>query len=145
MTKPPFVLRRSLEERRQLLQQHSSCRSKTMAEVVGGTTAEVAAVCCCFPCSVVDFTFLTMYKVPAGMCKNAMRRSRRRRLAATHRNGGGGRERSIDEELAMHPAVVAAAERFLMPAPDKDMLALDDEMWENFSDSGFWRSPSKKG
>nr|XP_043638085.1 uncharacterized protein LOC122609087 [Erigeron canadensis] len=148
MPKPQFVLRRSLEERRQLLQQHSSCRSgNRMAELAGGTTAEVAAVCCCFPCAVVDFMVLTMYKVPAGLCRNAMRRRRHRRLMVHRNSNGGGRSESsrIEDELLMHPAVVAAAERFMTPmAEDKDVVALENEMWEKFSERGFWRSPSRK-
>ncbi|GKE66357.1 hypothetical protein Tco_1520518 [Tanacetum coccineum] len=138
MKKPQIVLRRSLEERRQLLQNHPSCRGNRMAEVVGGTTAEMAAVCCCFPCAVVDFMVLTMYKVPAGLCRNAMSRRRRRRLAV-HKNNGG-----FEDELSMNPAVLAAAERFMSPEVDKDVVALENEMWEKFAETGFWRSPSRK-
>ncbi|KAF5772948.1 hypothetical protein HanXRQr2_Chr13g0583151 [Helianthus annuus] len=126
-------LRRSLEERRQLLQ---PCKARRMAEVVGGTTAEVTAVCCCFPCAAVDFTFLTMYKVPAGMCRNAIMRRRHRPRLMMPRNG---KERRVKTQLEMHPAVVAALQRFVKPEMDKDMLALEDEMWKKFADSGFWR------
>ncbi|KAL8217058.1 hypothetical protein R6Q57_023895 [Mikania cordata] len=142
MPKPQLALRRSLEERRRLLQKHNSRRTNSMGAIVGGTTAEVAAVGCCFPFAVVDFTVLTMYKVPAGLFRNAMRRKRQRSLMMD-RNGGGKRERSIGDELSMHPAVVAAAERFMMPEVDKDVLKLEDEMWEMFSESGFLRGPSE--
>ncbi|KAL8245313.1 hypothetical protein R6Q59_011571 [Mikania micrantha] len=142
MPKTQFALRRSLEERRRLLQKHNSCRTNSMGAIVGGTTAEVAAVGCCLPFAVVDFTVLTMYKVPAGLFRNAMRRKRQRSLMMD-RNGGGKRERSIGDELSMHPAVVAAAERFMMPEVDKDVLKLEDEMWERFSESGFLRGPSE--
>ncbi|KAI3716626.1 hypothetical protein L1987_67628 [Smallanthus sonchifolius] len=141
MTKPPFVPRRPREDRRQLLQQHSPRRTSRIAEVVGGTTAEVAAVCCCVPCAVVDFVVLTMYKVPAGLCRNAMRRRRRRR-SMMHYNGGGGRECSVDEEQMVNPA--AAVERFMTAEADEDVLAFEDEMWERFSESGFWRSPEQE-
>ncbi|XP_076908219.1 uncharacterized protein LOC143564985 [Bidens hawaiensis] len=132
MPKPPFVLHRSLDER----PRHPTCRARSMGEVMGGTTAEVTAVCCCFPCAAFDFTVLTVYKVPAGICRNAMWRRRRRLMG--HREG---KERKMDEELAMHPAVAAAAaaERFMVPEVDKDMLALEEEMWEKFSENGFWR------
>ncbi|KAI3791619.1 hypothetical protein L2E82_05478 [Cichorium intybus] len=139
MTKPKFVFRRSPEDRRQLLQQHASCKSKRVGEVVGGTAAEVTAVCCCFPCAIVDFMVLTMYKVPTGLCKNAIRRRRNRMREG---NGVGGSERSIDEELSMHPAVTAAAERFIKPEPDKDVAAMENEMWDKFYESGFWRGNS---
>nr|GFA40514.1 hypothetical protein [Tanacetum cinerariifolium] len=98
----------------------------------------MAAVCCCFPCAVVDFMVLTMYKVPAGLCRNAMSRRRRRRLAV-HKNNGG-----FEDELSMNPAVLAAAERFMSPEVDKDVVALENEMWEKFAETGFWRSPSRK-
>ena len=107
-----------------------------MAEVVGGTSAEVAAVCCCFPFAVVDFMVLGMYKVPAGLCRNAMRR--RRKLVMHKHNGG------FEDELSMHPAVLAAAERFMMPEEDKHAVTLENEMWEKFAGTGFWRSPSRK-
>ncbi|XP_071728838.1 uncharacterized protein [Rutidosis leptorrhynchoides] len=146
MTRPKIIFRRSLEERRQLLQKHASCRGNRMAEVAGHTTAEVAAVCCCLPCALVDFMVLTMYKVPAGLCRNAVRRSRGRRISINRHGGSGsGSEFSIGEdELSMHPAVIAAAERFMVPEKDKDVVALENEMWEKFSERGFWRSPSQK-
>nr|GFA16375.1 hypothetical protein [Tanacetum cinerariifolium] len=81
MKKPQIVLRRSLEERRQLLQNHPSCRGNRLAEV---------------------------------------------------------------DELSMNPAVLAAAERFMSPEVDKDVVALENEMWEKFAETGFWRSPSRK-
>merc|ERR1711874_74573 len=137
MTKPHLVLRRSLEERRQLLQNQSSCRGNRMAEVVGGTAAEGAAVSCCFPFAVVDFMVLSMHKVPAGLCRNAMRR--RSRSLVVHKHIGG-----FEDELSMHPAVLAAVERFMMPEVDKDAVALENEMWEKFVGTGFWRSPSCK-
>ncbi|KVH90557.1 uncharacterized protein LOC112520993 [Cynara cardunculus var. scolymus] len=139
MTKPRLVLRRSLEERRQFLQQHSSRKYKHMGEVVGGTTAEMAAVCCCVPCSMVDFVVLTMYKVPAGICRNAMRKRRQGSLVMKRNDSVSSLE---DSELSMHPAVRAAAERFMKPEVDKDAMELENEMWEKFYESGFWRSPS---
>ena len=142
MTKPKLVSRRSPEDRRQLLKEHSACKSRRMGEVVGGTAAEVTAVCCCFPCALIDFMVLTMYKVPTGLCKNAIRRRRSRTKQC---NGVGGAERrSIDDELSMHPAVTAAAERFITPEPDKDVVALENEMWDKFYESGFWRSSSEE-
>ncbi|KAK1437691.1 hypothetical protein QVD17_03487 [Tagetes erecta] len=96
MTTPQFLQHRSLESRRQMLNQHSSSRTNRMAEFVGGTTARVAAVCCCVPCAVVDFTVFTMYKVPKGLCKNTLRRRRRRRLMM---------QRNNDDDLMMHLVV----------------------------------------
>ncbi|KAD0676531.1 hypothetical protein E3N88_43871 [Mikania micrantha] len=126
MTKHQLVPRRSREDRRQLLQQHLSRRSSRVAEVVGGTAAEVAAVSCCFPFAMVDFMVLTMYKVPAGLCRKAMRRrSRRRSLMHYHE----------EPVTVMQPA--APVERFVTPEADKDVLAFENEMWEKFSKSGY--------
>ena len=143
MTKPRRVLRSSLEERRQFVQQHSSRKHKHVGEVVGGTTAEMAAVCCCFPIAVVDFVVLTMYKVPAGLARNAMRRSKSQRSFVMKRSDSISSVGSLgDSELSMHPAVIAAAERFMKPEVDKDAVAMENEMWDKFYESGFWRSPS---
>ncbi|KAI3706586.1 hypothetical protein L6452_24426 [Arctium lappa] len=144
MTKPHIVIRRSPEERRQLLQQQSSRRKKHMAEVVGGTAAEMAAVGCCVPCAVVDFVVLTMYKVPAGICRNAMRKKSPPNLVLKRNDSVSSMGSLDDSELSMHPAVIAAAERFMRPEVDKDMMELENEMWDKFSESGFWRSPSVK-
>ncbi|XP_076953764.1 uncharacterized protein LOC143627946 [Bidens hawaiensis] len=141
MTKPQCIIsRRSPDDRRQLLQNHPTRRTNRVGEVVGGAMAEVAAVCCCVPCAVVDFMVLTMYKVPAGLCRNAMRKRRRRRLMMRY-NGGG---RSVDEELGALTS--ATVETFMAPAPaDKDVVAFENEMWDKFSETGFWRSPSNVG
>ncbi|KAM0024667.1 hypothetical protein Hdeb2414_s0022g00618381 [Helianthus debilis subsp. tardiflorus] len=136
MTKPQLFPRRSPEDRRQLLQPHSPRRIRRVGEVVGTTTAEIAAVCCCVPCAVVDFMVLTMYKVPAGLCRNAMRKRRRRRLMM---RGVGRRNFSGEDDVAV------TAERFVTTEVDEDVVAFENEMWEKFSETGFWRSPSMIG
>ncbi|KAJ9554855.1 hypothetical protein OSB04_009469 [Centaurea solstitialis] len=146
MTKPRLVLRRSPEERRQYRQQHRSITHKHVGEVVGGTTAEMAAVCCCFPCSVVDLMILTMYKVPTGLYRNVMRRRHQQQqpsLTMKRSDSVSSMESIEDTQLAMHPAVIAAMERFMRPPEvDKDFMELENEMWAKFHDGGFWRSPS---
>ncbi|KAL8227126.1 hypothetical protein R6Q57_016958 [Mikania cordata] len=131
MSKHQLVPRRSREDRRQLLQQHLSRRSSRVGEVVGGTAAEVAAVSCCFPFAMVDFMVLTMYKVPAGLCRKAMRRRSRRRSLIHYQE---------EPVTVMQPAApVESVERLVTPEADKDVLAFENEMWEKFSKSGFGR------
>lgn len=86
--------------------------------------------------------FLTMYKVPAGLCKNAMRKRRRRRSKIQYNldGGDGGKDCSVDKDPAVAMAVV---EKFVTPEVDKELLEFENEMWEKFTESGFWRNPSE--
>ncbi|KAE8715287.1 protein MKS1-like [Hibiscus syriacus] len=45
-------------------------------EVCGGTTADVAAVCCCCPCGLANLVVLAICKVPAGLYRKAQRQKR---------------------------------------------------------------------
>ncbi|KAJ4840083.1 hypothetical protein Tsubulata_009895 [Turnera subulata] len=136
----------------------SSCTS--FGEVAGGATAECAAICCCCPCGLANFLFLTIYKVPAGLCRRALRRKRRKQLIKKgllqptprcrcgcddtgiqihpigHFDRSDGEEEDTDEEEEEdHPDKVKARE---------EMLRLEQEMWETFYGTGFWRSPSQR-
>ncbi|GLT96337.1 hypothetical protein SLE2022_139650 [Rubroshorea leprosula] len=55
-------------------------KSARFAEVCGGTVAECTAVCCCCPCGIVELLMLAIYKVPAGLCRRALRYKRQQRL-----------------------------------------------------------------
>ncbi|KAI3705411.1 hypothetical protein L1987_75648 [Smallanthus sonchifolius] len=155
MTKQQIVFRHSPTERRRFLldpDERSSCNGHRIAEVAGGTTAECAAVICCFPCAVVNILVLAVYKVPAGLCRKALRKKRRRRLlkkGLLTQNAGdvGDVNRSacrisIDRsEFSIHPA-----ERFTVKslAADEEFVELENEMWEKFYGTGFWRSLSQR-
>lgn len=114
-----------------------------MAEVVGGTTAECAAVCCCCPCGLVNLLVLAVYKVPAGLCRKALRRKRRRKMMMMKKNCG-----CNDLDLVqIHPfsefvssAVNSAGEM----ETDEEVIELEKEMWDRFYSAGFWRSPSQR-
>ncbi|KAL1566089.1 hypothetical protein AAHA92_01735 [Salvia divinorum] len=115
-----------------------------LAEVVGGTTAECAAVCCCCPCGLVNLLVLAVCKVPAGLCRKALRRKRRHRLV----------------KMGLRPAAAAAKctcdEKDFqirpVPAPDSsesvpdstEVIELDKEMFDRFYAGGFWRSSSAR-
>ncbi|KAK2999884.1 hypothetical protein RJ639_023314 [Escallonia herrerae] len=148
-----IVLPQPAVNRRQplLTGQNSSSRgSVRFAEVAGGTTAECAAVCCCCPCGIVNLLVLAVYKLPAGLCRRALRRKRRRRLMKKGllQQGGSSHQSRCgcdDTEMQIHPVSMPAADKLLKsPESDKDVMELEKEMWERFYGTGFWRSPSQR-
>ena len=130
-------------------QQHSSNR---FAEVAGGTTAECAAVCCCFPIGLVNLLVLAVYGVPAGLYRKALKKKRRRKMLKKVGGGGGGggdgddvdgdRSSCDGEEFLINErfgyGVVTSLEM------DSDVMRLEDEMWGRFYGTGFWRSASQR-
>lgn len=133
------------------------CNGARFGEVCGGTTAECAAVCCCCPCGLMNLLVLAVYKLPAGLCRRALRRRRRRRLIK-HGLFPSSRRSSrchcgCDEgELQVHP--IGGVEGFDYGTMTDDkadeseaneaVLALEREMWNTFYSTGFWRSPSQR-
>ncbi|KAJ0550859.1 hypothetical protein HanHA300_Chr07g0250651 [Helianthus annuus] len=152
MTRQQIVIHRSPMERRQLLlnpepSSSSSSRSHRLAELAGGTTAECAAVVCCFPCTVVNILVLAVYKVPAGLCRKALKRKRRRRLLKNGllvQNSGD----VSDGNKSSHRISIDAAEFVelfkVKPVVDDEFVELENEMWEKFYGTGFWRSLSQR-
>ncbi|KAE8056913.1 hypothetical protein FH972_013645 [Carpinus fangiana] len=51
-----------------------------IGEVAGGTATKCATICCCCPCSVMNLLVLTVYKVPAGLRREAWKHRKRQRL-----------------------------------------------------------------
>ncbi|CAA0837781.1 Unknown protein [Striga hermonthica] len=127
-------------DRRQLLR-GSECSSRRVAEVAGGTVAECAAVCCCCPCGLANLLVLVVYKVPAGLCRKALRRKRRRKLMKegllpTGRIKCGCEEKEVHVHQVTSP--LAASDE------GKELAELEKEMWDQFYSAGFWRSPSRR-
>ncbi|KAI3738473.1 hypothetical protein L2E82_28505 [Cichorium intybus] len=144
--------------------QHPS--NNRFAEVAGGTTAECAAVCCCCPFAFVNFLVLAVYGVPAGLFRKALRKKRRRRLLKkgllVHGGDTDGDLSSHDRssydggEFLIHQAIRydvvtellidSPAERFMMQPMqfDSDVIELENEMWDKFYGTGFWRSISQR-
>ncbi|KAK6944148.1 hypothetical protein RJ641_025250 [Dillenia turbinata] len=128
--------------------------TRRLAEVAGGTVAECAAVCCCFPFALLHFLFLAVYKLPAGFCRKALRKRRRRKLIKKGLLPPKRRkcECGCDEtELQIHPIrsigdLLASAEKSptLSFQSDKAVIDLEKEMWERFYNTGFWRSSSQR-
>ncbi|XP_030531858.1 uncharacterized protein LOC115741950 [Rhodamnia argentea] len=133
----------------------SSCGggSVRFAEVAGGTAAECAVVCCCCPCGIANLILLAVYKVPAGLCRRAWRKTRRQRLIKKGLLSAKGRRLTCgceEKELQIHPFEVneAMAEMKRPAAEDeeveKQVAKLEKEMLERFYGTGFWRSPSQR-
>ncbi|XVF55918.1 hypothetical protein PTKIN_Ptkin06aG0074300 [Pterospermum kingtungense] len=128
----------------------SSRNSAKFGEFCGGATAECAAICCCCPCGLANLLVLAIYKVPAGLCRRALRQKRLRKLRKKGllqpRNhlGHCGCE---DCEFQIHP-VVCLEEIFpdveTSEEAEKAVMELEKEMWEKFYGTGFWRSPSQR-
>ncbi|PNT32641.1 hypothetical protein POPTR_006G200100v4 [Populus trichocarpa] len=129
----------------------SSCSGR-LGELAGGTTAECAAICCCCPCGLVNLLVLTMYKVPVGICRRALRRKRRKKLIKKGLLPPRTRSCSCDydgTELQIHPmaCVEDSLREFDEEAALKEeeaMVKLEKEMWETFCGTGFWRSSSQR-
>ncbi|XP_059296147.1 uncharacterized protein LOC132049392 [Lycium ferocissimum] len=158
---PPSVL--SLDKRQPLLSSHDTSSSRAgvggggvlrkarFAEVAGGTTAECAAVACCCPCGIVNLLVLAVYKVPAGLCRKALRKNRRNRLMkkgllpASAAKG----HCSCDEVELIHTYPISSPIAVVggggnLESDDKDAVELEKEMWDKFYGAGFWRSPSQR-
>ncbi|WRX25316.1 hypothetical protein QQP08_017803 [Theobroma cacao] len=128
----------------------TSQKSAKFGEFCGETTAECAAICCCCPCGIANLLVLAIYKVPAGLCRRALRQKRRRKLLKK----GLLQPRTLqghcgcdDSELQVHP-VVCLEDFFpdveVSEEAEKAVVELEKEMWQRFYGTGFWRSPSQR-
>ncbi|XP_027350734.1 uncharacterized protein LOC113861858 [Abrus precatorius] len=138
--------------RQPLLQNKSSSMGSTVGEVVGGTAAECVAVCCCFPCGVANFLLLALYKVPAGLCRQMLKKRRRRRmikeglLQPKRRHCSCGCCDDVNGHRIYPMCANDASDitRLYAAEPDDETMALEREMWDKFYGTGFWRSSSRK-
>ena len=123
-------------------------KGKKLGEVVGGTAAECAAVCCCCPCSVMELLVLSLFKVPTGLCKKAWKMRKRQRLMKKNpgllgpAKGGTTRE-ELEAELDRMVGKGVRGE------DDQDdgctgAVEMENEMWDRFYGTGFWRSSSQR-
>ncbi|KAM7265111.1 hypothetical protein ACFE04_002794 [Oxalis oulophora] len=128
-------------------------RSRGFAEVAGGTTAECAAICCCCPCGLANILVLAIYKLPAGICRNAIKNKRRKRLMKKGIIPKKGRCKcGCDEtELQIHEindSDLTLFNDYEMRTPEESekevFMELEKEMWDGFYETGFWRSRSQR-
>ncbi|KAK4783895.1 hypothetical protein SAY86_018263 [Trapa natans] len=155
---PTSVSRRQplLKARSSMLSSTSSPSSASFAEVAGGTAAECAAVCCCCPCGIVKLIVLVVYKVPAGLCRRALKRKRRKRLLKQGLLSSKGFRLSSritgreeeEEEDQVHPIPSSPCELLEANKTAKEVemkvAQLEKEMLEQFYGTGFWRSCSQR-
>ncbi|XP_010248087.1 PREDICTED: uncharacterized protein LOC104612373 [Nelumbo nucifera] len=111
------------------------------SELAGETAAECMAVCCCFPCGVVDMLVLAVYRVPAGLCRKAMKKRSQQRKKGSPLSQQQVFPYGCDEaEFEIH--IVSQMELDEI-AKTKEVIELDKEMWDRFYETGFWRSLSR--
>ncbi|CAL1372267.1 unnamed protein product [Linum trigynum] len=172
----PTIARRDTflppRHRRSYSASEASCCSGRFGELAGGTTAECAAIACCCPCGLANLLFLTIYKVPVGLCRKALRRKRRQHLmkkglllprarrcqcgcdnteVQIHPIHGDPQSFDLQMMMGMHLEDFDDADdgdvlRKLRSGGGggEEMMKLEKEMWETFYDTGFWRSPSQR-
>ncbi|KAK1389748.1 Pollen preferential protein [Heracleum sosnowskyi] len=144
---PEMILRSPPVDRRQPLLARTSKpsrkTSKCLAEAAGVTTAGCAAVCC-LPVGVVAILFLAVYKVPAKLCRRAIRTKKRRRLLKKGTlSSSHGCECGFDEVHTMSCSAGQIVDGTSLEM-DKDVMELEKEMWDRFYGTGFWRSLSQR-
>ncbi|KAG9445239.1 hypothetical protein H6P81_016579 [Aristolochia fimbriata] len=117
-------------------------KGSRFAEVAGGTAAECAAVCCCCPCGIVNLIVVAVVKLPAGLCRRAIRRNRLRKRA---------KKRAMlppkRAPLEVEVEVCSLDAMGLWPpekSPSAVVSEMEKEMWAKFYSTGFWRSSSQR-
>ncbi|KAF3439498.1 hypothetical protein FNV43_RR17776 [Rhamnella rubrinervis] len=129
---------------------------RQFGEVAGGTTAECAAVCCCCPLTVMNLLITVVYRVPAGLCRKAFARKRKRqrmpqkkgllqRPSEPHERTREELEaelKRVKEEVNI-TAGAGAGSRRVDGLPETGDFK-EQEMWDRFYGTGFWRSPSQR-
>ncbi|KAI3895333.1 hypothetical protein MKX03_035834 [Papaver bracteatum] len=140
--------------------------SKRFAEVAGGTAAECAAICCCCPCGIMNLLVLAVYKLPAGLCRKALKNKRIKRLKKNgifqqqqqkKRCRCGCDEPDIqihplgvvtnewgDEDINLSGELISNKSGTVMLSAGKEIQDLEIEMWDKFYSTGFWRSSSQR-
>ncbi|KAJ1390667.1 hypothetical protein SESBI_37264 [Sesbania bispinosa] len=138
----------STNRRQPLLKSQSSKTGSRVGEVIGGT----AAVCCCCPCGIANFLVLAIYKVPAGLCRQMLRKRRRQRMIKEglfppkRHNCSCGCCDDVNGPR-IYPLCANDAsdiKKLHSQEPDMEALALEKEMWDRFYSTGFWRSSSRR-
>ncbi|XP_039114877.1 uncharacterized protein LOC120250160 [Dioscorea cayenensis subsp. rotundata] len=121
-----------------------------IGELAGGTAAECAAVCCCCPCGLISLLVLAVVRLPAGLCRQAIRRRRRKRKrkkAMAMEAAAGGFGSSDDDESVYHRRVLidsGGVDSAPSMSPSEEEVELEKEMWAKFYSAGFWRSSSQR-
>jgi hypothetical protein len=126
-------------------------KTQSFGEVAGGTAAGCAAVCCCCPCTVINLLVLAVYKVPVSLCRKAkkrqrLRRKQKERSLLSRASSGLSRDEGWEKEAREIMEKGKCCDQHNHdPNGETDAVDLEKEMWDQFYNTGFWRSPSQRG
>ncbi|XP_073144622.1 uncharacterized protein [Henckelia pumila] len=119
-----------------------------MGEAAGGCMA----ICCCCPCAMIHFFILGAYRLPAAL----WRRKKRRRLLKKSRKilsdeEGFDHRKGTNSRIPVNMFGFYGDEgRWSSDGEDcssssrNDAVDWDNEVWDQFRGSGFWRSHSQR-
>ncbi|KAG6530881.1 uncharacterized protein LOC121992861 [Zingiber officinale] len=130
-------------ERRQLVILKRSKSWHRCREVAGGAAANCAALCCCCPAVLFDVLLAATVRVPAALCRQALkarakRKEQAKRRKETSTDGGGPENAEVDAEVPL-----AATEEMAESIPSEKITEVEKDMLALFCNAGFWRSSSQ--
>ncbi|CAN1247648.1 hypothetical protein LINPERPRIM_LOCUS6420 [Linum perenne] len=137
------------ENKERRLERSRAIPPRRIREVAGGATAECVAVCCCFPCTLLNMLILAVYKLPARLCQKAKKKRKKNQHHHQQQQqmprhdllpgeGLDWEAREALEKGRIGSVTGAVAE------DEVEEHNLEKEMLERFQGTGFWRSPSVK-
>ncbi|KAF6162979.1 hypothetical protein GIB67_021128 [Kingdonia uniflora] len=141
VTRQMVIQPTAADRRHPLLPNQTPPRNRKFSEMAGGTAAEVAAICCCCPCGLMNLVVLAVYKLPAGLCRRALRKKRKQRLKRAGLLPSKSKRGCVSDEIQPMSAKISENKEALS---EKEVIDLEKEMWDKFCSTGFWRSPSQR-
>ncbi|KAK8968580.1 hypothetical protein KSP40_PGU022231 [Platanthera guangdongensis] len=131
------------------------------AEIVGTTTAECAAICCCIPCGILNLVILATVKLPAFLCcrvgrkRAALRPSKKKpaiggseSISVSFSDGSSkaGLSAGVDDgaEFSRPRQRIVSGGSWPVRSPSVEVVEQEEKVWSKFSGSGFWRTPSQR-
>ncbi|XP_021721032.1 uncharacterized protein LOC110688571 [Chenopodium quinoa] len=128
--------------------------SSNVGEVAGVTTANCVAVCCCCPCILVEFIIMVVYKVPVNLCRRMLRRRRKMMKRKKMKKGLLEEAKEVGSGVSEVYYKTGFVDEFsdvykkefemIKVSVDGSTVELERKMWEQFHDTGFWRSSSQR-
>lgn len=120
-----------------------------VGEFAGGAAAECAAIWCCCPCLVMDVLVITMVKVPTGLVRRMRKKYRQKRIMRRKTKGLLPQQTATNAVASCEdePSEIDFKEFEMIKVSidgSAEVVELDKEMWDQFYNTGFWRSPSQK-
>ena len=119
--------------------------SSNVGEIAGVTAANCFIVCCCCPCIIVEFVILAVYKVPVTVFRRILKKRRLKKRKIK-------KERSGDCEVyekSCYDDEFSTVDwnddlNLIKVSLDGSAMDLDKKMWDQFHQTGFWRSSSQR-